>query len=97
MKLGDHISCPAASLASGSMVIWGKRNAPAECPGCASRPCGPPASRRQYQRAKTRMFEVQMDVAENRSALGDSRCDGRASTSRMTDTIISMVTKDVTA
>ena len=83
-------------MASGNIVIWGNRNAPATCASRNSRPCGPPASSRQYHSANTSTFEAQTDAADNSNAAGDSRCDGSAETSRITAITSSSVTADVT-
>src|SRR5208337_4425332 len=56
--------------------------------------CGPPASSRQYQDAKMRMFEIH-NAAEARNRSGGAiLCDSKAETSRQSDQIISTVTTD---
>ena len=71
---------------SGASVIWGNRKSPLVWLPRRWRACGPPASRRQYQEAKTRMLVIQRrqpSAAEPKAAgcvWGESEPAGKATT-----------------
>ena len=85
MNFGDQGE-PSGSCAAGpSRVICGKRNAPVSCPARASRAWGPPASSRQYQRAKTKTLLTHSSAADRSSSTGGSLCAGKAAIKSASD------------